>query len=63
MTRIKKRSKTGTIYIYSSSDDQPASKSDALDDSDDMDGPELGIVMGFKNPWVLLWVSLGYGYG
>ena len=19
--------------------------------------------MGFKNPWVLLWVSLGYGYG
>ena len=23
----------------------------------------LGIVVGFKNPWVLLWVSLGYGYG
>jgi hypothetical protein len=23
----------------------------------------IGIVMGFKNPWVLLWVSLGYGYG
>ncbi len=24
---------------------------------------QLGIVVGFKNPWVLLWVSLGYGYG
>ncbi len=40
MTRIKKRKKTSTIYIYSSSDDQPASKSDALDDSEDTDGPE-----------------------
>jgi len=24
---------------------------------------QVGIVMGFKNPWVLLWVFLGYGSG
>ena len=38
MTRIKK--KKTSIYVHSSSDDQPTSKSDALDDSDDSDGPE-----------------------